>query len=308
VRDDAVAPVIAVMLILAAIVTVLSIWNAVYIPSMKQSSEAGHLQNVESAFLHFSSAIERAASARQELALSEPVQLGGGDCLFNTLKSAGSLSVENEPAPVYHLAFYDASAISMREMNGTMAKISYQPIGNFWQDQGYRWQYGYINVTKYRTRQSPLGYYTMTDVQNETNGEGPLASFARSFAGAEYTINQSTLPGNCSRIVVTAVNLSASPGHPFTSGNGFASLKLKAVVNTTAIPGVAVIAFSSDLQPFGNRTLDPFDTGFAQAAGTCRGNIGYPGAIDDIHYLTIRQEVSPVTVTLKTVEIEIGAY
>ena len=65
-RDDALAPVIAVMLILAAIVTFLSIWNAVYVPAMKQSGEVGHLQNVESAFQHFSADIDYAVSSHQD--------------------------------------------------------------------------------------------------------------------------------------------------------------------------------------------------------------------------------------------------
>ena len=73
-KDDALAPVIAVMLILAAIVTFLSIYNAIYIPSMKESSEVEHLQNVESAFQHFSSDIDYAASSHQNhLTFSEPV-------------------------------------------------------------------------------------------------------------------------------------------------------------------------------------------------------------------------------------------
>ena len=73
-RDDAIAPVIAAMLILAALVTFFSIWNAVYVPSMKESSEVGHLENVESAFQHFSSDIDYAASSYQNnLIFSEPV-------------------------------------------------------------------------------------------------------------------------------------------------------------------------------------------------------------------------------------------
>ncbi len=149
-KDDAVAPVIAVMLILAAIVTFLSVWNAVYVPSMKQSAEVGHLQNVESAFLHFSSDIERAASTRQDdLTLSEPVQLGGGDFFFNTLRSSGSLSVQNEQKPIYYLTLYDGTGTVVGELDGTLVNISYEPQGNFWQEQGYRWQYGYLNVTKY---------------------------------------------------------------------------------------------------------------------------------------------------------------
>ena len=62
------------MLILAAIVTFLSIWNAIYVPSMKESSEVEHLHNVEESFEKFSSDIDYAASSHQNnLVFSEPV-------------------------------------------------------------------------------------------------------------------------------------------------------------------------------------------------------------------------------------------
>ena len=56
-KDDGVAPVIAVMLILAVAVTFLAVFNGIYIPSLKQSAEIDHIQNVEAAFLKFSSDI-----------------------------------------------------------------------------------------------------------------------------------------------------------------------------------------------------------------------------------------------------------
>lgn len=167
-KDDAVAPVIAVLLILAAIVTFFSIWNVVYIPSIKESAEVEHLRNVESAFLRFSSDIEQSVSARQDyLTLSEPVQLGGGASVFNSLTSGGSLSIEQEAEPVYHITVVNSTGPAVRNQNVTMVRIAYLPVGNFWQDQGYRWQYGYINVTKYNSIQSPLGYYSMTDVHDD---------------------------------------------------------------------------------------------------------------------------------------------
>ncbi len=100
-KEDALAPVIAVMLILAAIVTFLSIWNAIYVPSMKESAEIEHLHNVEESLEKFSSDIDYAASSHQNnLVFSEPDQLGGGDFMFNLLKSSGTLNVQNKDSPV----------------------------------------------------------------------------------------------------------------------------------------------------------------------------------------------------------------
>jgi len=326
-NDDAVAPVIAVMLILAAIVTFLSVWNAVYVPSMKQSAEVGHLQNVESAFLHFSSDIERAVSTRQDhLTLSESVQLGGGDFFFNTLRSSGSLSVQNEQKPIYYLTLYNEAGAVMGEMDGTLVNISYEPQGNFWQDQGYRWQYGYLNVTKHRTLQSPIRHYTMSNVNNEFRDTGSLATFAGSFGGVEYTVNQTLLQnttqtpdnrftfspraGNCSSIVLWVVNLSASPDHQFVSSNGFGTLELKSTVTSVPYFGVSNITIGSDREPFGNATFRNWNSSFTTLAGTCEGNIRYHSeySSDDFSFYTIEQHVNPVNVTLKLVNIEVGAY
>lgn len=322
-NDDAVAPVIAVMLILAAVVTFLVVWNGIYVPSMKQGAEIGHLQNVESAFLHFSSDIGQAVSARQNLSLSETVQLGGGDFFFNTLRSSGSISVQNEQRPVYYCTLEDQNGPV--EIDGTLVNISYESLGNFWQDQGYRWQYGYLNVTKYRTKQSPVGYYNMTDVSNEFEGSGSLATFAGSFQDVEYTVNQTLFPdfdsngnvtsyspraGNCSSIVLWAVNLSAAPDHQFVSSNGFGTLALKSSVISVPYYGVSRITIGSGREPFGNATFRSWNSGLTSLAGICTENIETESSPNPEEFSSYKvvQDISPVNVTLKIVTIEIGAY
>jgi len=326
-RDDAVAPVIAVMLILAAAGTFLAIFNGIYIPSFKQASEIEHLHNVESSFQHFSSDIEQAVAARQDhMLLSEPVQMGGGDFIFNTLKSSGSLSVMNEQNPVYYLTLYDDTGTVLGGIDGTIVNISYEPQGNFWQDQGYRWQYGYLNVTKYHTLQSPLKHYTMTQVNNEFKSTSSLATFAGSFGSAEYTINQTLLQnttptpdnrfifspqgGNCSCIDLWAVNISASPDHQFISSNGFGTLELKSTITSVRYFGASAITVGSDREPFGNATFMNWNSSFTTLARTCESNIRYNPEYshEDFSIYTIEQEVNPVNVTLNIVNIEIGAY
>jgi hypothetical protein len=220
-KDDAIAPVVAVMLILAAIVTFFSIWNAIYVPSMKESAEADHLHNVEESFQKFSSDIDYAASSHQNnLVFSEPVQLGGGDVLVNLLKSSGTLDVDQDrnqtresQSTLYKIAFfYGTTPI---EENGTLINFSYEPVGNFWQDQGYQWQYGYINVTKNDGElKTPLSYDTMDHVTNATES-GPLALFAKSFANVDYTLNQTEMPvyptTTLEQPVVTSISPKAGP-------------------------------------------------------------------------------------------------
>ena len=311
-NDDAVAPVIAVMLILAALVTFLTVWNAVYVPSMKQSSEVEHLRNVESAFLHLASDIERVVSARQDhMTLCEPVQMGGGDFIFDTLRSGGSLSVHNEQKPVYNITLTSETGATLGRVNGTLVTISYDPVGNFWQDQGYQWQHGYINVTKHGSHKTPLGYYNMTDVTNEISGSGSLSAFARSFGSVDYTVNQSALPGNCSRLVLHAINLSTTPGHSFASGNGFGSVRLNSRVNRTYYcPGanVSVVSIGSGGTLFGNATLDGWNASLAASARACGGTVKYSsGSSVDVAY-SIGNGIDPVEILLSTTTIEVGVY
>ena len=206
-RDDAIAPVIAVMLILAAIVTFYSIWNAIYVPAVKESAEVDHLHNVETSFVHFSSDLYFAASSRQDhLSFSEPVQLGGGDTLVNELKSSGALQVAPEDNPVYNLTFFNESGTPIYTNNGTLVSFSYEPVSNFWQDQGYTWQYGYLNVTKNSgTLSTPLNYLTMADVENDTNTSGtPLNEFASSLGSVGYTPYTNSYSSNLP--VVTSIS------------------------------------------------------------------------------------------------------
>ncbi|MDD1691029.1 MAG: hypothetical protein LUQ66_10250 [Methanoregula sp.] len=322
-NDDAVAPVIAVMLILAAVATLFAIFNGIYIPSLKQASETEHLRNVESSFQQFASDIERVVADRRDgMTLNEPVQMGGGDIFLNTLKSGGSLAVTNEKMPVYYLILDTDGGLIMR--NGTIVNISYDPVGNFWQDQGYRWQYGFLNVTKYRSRQAPISYSTMDDVYNDFNGTGSLATFAGSFSDSEYTLNQTlfqnTTPttnnqftfspwgGNCSGIVLWAVNISASPDHAFTSSNGFGRLELMTNISTEHYYGVNNITLASDRRPFSNATIRNWNESLTTMVGSCGNNVEYnPGRSGDgFSTFSIRQQVSPIDVSLNIVNIEIG--
>jgi FlaG/FlaF family flagellin (archaellin) len=326
-KDDAVAPIIAVMLILASVVTLFALFNGIYIPSLKQAAETEHLRNVESAFQHFSSDFERAVAAGQDrMTTSEPVQLGGGDIFLNTLKSGGSLTVTEEQVPVYSLMLYDGDGMVMGRMNGTLVNISYNPVGNFWQEQGYRWQYGYLNVTKYGRKQAPLGYYTMADVNNAFSDTGSLAAFAGSFGDAEYIVNQTLLQnstptpdnrfvfssraGNCSSIIIRAVNLTASPDRSFASGNGFGRLELKSRVTPVPYYGVSAITIGSFQEPFGNATFRNLNESFTTMAGVCKNNIRYHPEYsgDGFSLFTIEQQVNPVNVTLNIITIEVGAY
>jgi hypothetical protein len=325
-RDDAVAPVIAVMLILAAVATLFVIFNGAYIPSLKEAAEIEHIRNVESSFQQVTSYIGQVVALRQNsLTVSEPVQLGGGDIFLNSLKSGGSLSVITEDKPVYYLIL-NADKGNQVIMNGTIVNITYTSVGNFWQDQGYRWQYGFLNVTKYGTKQAPISYSTMSEVDNEFNGSGTLAAFASSFGDVTYSANQtyyqnatptsdnrfsfSPRQGNCSRLVLTAVNITASPDYSFTSGNGDGRIEMSSRIIPQEHYGVTSITIVSDMKPFGTATASAWNESFSALAETCKNNIEYNPDKDysgeGYNTYTVSQQVSPVNVTLNIVSIGIG--
>ncbi|MEN6609820.1 MAG: hypothetical protein ABFC24_03180 [Methanoregulaceae archaeon] len=278
-KDDAVAPVIAVLLILAVIATFVAVWNATALPSLKEQSEMEHLHSVETSFTRFSSDIESAVSLRQNgLTLSEPVQLGGGDVIFNNVRSGGSLRITNEEYPLYTIT------LGSTVVNGTLVTISYEPSGNFWQDQGYRWQNGYINVTKHSSGrtplQTPLFYATMGDVGNGI----PLFGAA----GKEQS------SGNCS---IWVVNLSASRSHSTVSGNGIGTLTLSSDVSSQVIySNVKIQVQSSSQSPFRNETLGKWNSSLNRCFGTI-----ITSETDGI-------TISSANVSLTFVNISVGAY
>ncbi|ABS56897.1 hypothetical protein Mboo_2383 [Methanoregula boonei 6A8] len=313
-KDDAVAPIIAVMLILAAIVTFYSLWNAIYVPSMKQSAEIDHLHNVETSFVRFSSDLYFAASSHQDhLSFSEPVPLGGGDTLVNELKSSGALQVQDEDNPVYTLTFADENGDLLPVVNGTMINFSYEPVSNFWQNQGYMWQYGYTNVTKNRgTLSTPLDYYNMTDIFNGVNATGsPLNEFASSLGGAGYTPNLTAGAGNCSAISLIVVNISASSRNSISS-NGYGFLTLTSTATPVILQPITGIAISSDGSPFGNISVIALNASLTDVMSSCPYNVGYISQPDPPYstpYYTLTNQTStPPNVNLTIMQVTVGAH
>lgn len=228
--DRAVSPVVAAMLLLAVLVTFLSAYNAVVIPSLKQQAEVEHLHAVEESFLAFGSDMTTAAALKQNLRLSKHIPLGGGDMILDPVRSGGTLRVLEDPGgPVANVT-----------LNGTtyccnMTRFSYTPISNFWRDQGYAWQYGYTNVTD-GVLQTPLEYADMQGVREAAKTSG--------FAGSLIGIEHEGAGGNCTGVRISLVTF--EPGDDnLASGNGIGTLSLDATVeeipiNLTADPEIGV--------------------------------------------------------------------
>ncbi len=219
IREDAVAPVLAAMLVLAVFVTFFAVWNASAVPAMKEQAEVSHLQEVESGILRFSSDIESAASSQNSMKLSKRIPLGGGDVLFSSTKSGGVLTVQDEGDYMW-IRLYNASPPSSSSLvrNDTcqLANFSYYPVGNFWQDQGYAWSHGYVNVTKAALAPTPLEVQTMDKVDYKVT---------RALFSARSYPNPAD-PPNCSVIIIKGVTIRAAGSGTSVSGNGMGTLDL----------------------------------------------------------------------------------
>lgn len=281
-KDDAVAPVVAAMLILAVIVTFFSVWNAIYLPSLKQQSEMTQDRDVQGAFSRFSAGITNAASLKQDLAFNEPFPLGGGGILFNPLTSAGTIRVNREPKLLYTITITEGGVD--HEEGGRLVNFSYQPVNDFWIDQGYVWHYGYVNVTRGTSPQgadgaalsTPLSYPAMDDVKKS----GMIRKFAESLIAIEARpwYNSSA---NCSHITVSSVTFHPEPEASYTSSNGVGTLALTATVNETGYgipektsPDSLVIRISRSVpEPFSLGLYTSCNQSLADLAATYPHNI-----------------------------------
>jgi len=160
-RDEALAPVIAFFLLLTVVVSVIALLNAYYIPSLKQQEEVKHLRSVEEMFRSITGDVSSMVLFQKESSLQKRISLGGGAALFSPVTSSGTLQLEENPL---------LTLIIRDEHNGsteipiTAVTISYQPIGNFWINQGYIWKQGLVYVKK-SSRETWLEYITEEDAK-----------------------------------------------------------------------------------------------------------------------------------------------
>ena len=319
-NDDAVAPVVAAMLVLAVIVTFFSVWNAVYLPSLKQQSEMTQLRDVEETFSRFSSDLATAAALKRDLTLSEPLPLGGGAIISSPVSSAGTLRVNEEPKLLYTVNI-PAGGVP-HEVEGRLVNFSYRPVNDFWVDQGYVWHYGYVNVTRGVLPNGtdgallsiPLSYPAMEDVEK--------SAMIRTFAGALMDIEARpwhNSSANCSHITFSSVTFHPEPGSLQVSGNGVGTFALASVVNETGygIPektspdGLVIRVSRSVPDPFSLGMFDRCNESFAHLAATYPGNIVHTFQTTSLYNETAIVPVAgslPFDITYRQISVNVSVY
>ncbi|MDO9033877.1 MAG: hypothetical protein Q7U51_01560 [Methanoregula sp.] len=297
-NDDAVAPVVAAMLILAIVVTFFAAWNAYYVPSMKAQSEITHLKDVESGFLRFSSDIETAASLKKSMRLSEPIPLGGGEFTFDAVKSGGTIRILGEKEGYMRLTVINGTIPETTSSILRFSNYSYQPVNNFWQDQGYVWSYGNVNVTK-GTLSTPLQYASMDDVSYGVTGALFDLDYVPSLGD----------PAKCSRMNVYAVNITPAVGHTLASGNGNGMLGLDSTVMSQQFANATsmTVRINPDMPTgFRNALWNSVNLRVNESL-TC-GNVHAFSDAPNLEVRVVFDTIPNMTLNRKTTEISLGAY
>jgi hypothetical protein len=298
VSEDAVSPVVATMLILAIVVTFFTAWNTLYVPSMKAQSEITHIKEVESGFLRFSSDIETAASLKKNMRMSEPIPLGGGEFTFDTVKSGGLLRVQNETEGYLRLTITKITPADTARTILRLSRFTYQPVNNFWQDQGYTWSYGNVNITK-GTLSTPLQYTNMDEVSYGVTGSLFDLDSAQSLAN----------PAACTVINVYTVNISPAAGHTLANGNGNGMLVLESTIMNQQFANATsmTVRINPDIpEGFRDAIWDSVNQSIDKSR-SCANVHTYPDP-SNLEVLVVFDSIPNMTLNRKTTEISLGAY
>jgi len=210
-KDDAVSPVIALMLILAILATCLAVYTTTYVPGLKQQDEITHSGEVKLAFERFASDIDNVIALGKPAVYTEVLELGGGDVPLSPTKSSGTIEIETKEIGKYQIEGGAETAL-----NGI--EVRYTPSFTAWEKQGYLYKNGVVWITKEeKVTPAELKLYTIqqgTDRQNETLQKWYPAS------ADTVIIPKFTVDGNKCEITGTStakLSLNATLGEPIPS-------------------------------------------------------------------------------------------
>ncbi|ADN35145.1 hypothetical protein Mpet_0371 [Methanolacinia petrolearia DSM 11571] len=306
--EEAVAPVIALMLILAVVATFISLYSTEYLPGLKEQSEIAQVSEVKEAFMDFSNDIGHIVSEKKGASYGHTIPLGAGDVIMSPEKSSGTLSVSD--AGTIFDVYNDSSGDPVASAG--MVKAEFKPSYTFWEGQGYSWQYGYINVTK-DDIEVPLEDYTMADV----TGSEEFSAFAESLIDFEDAgfYNSTSGETELSSLEIDLVTFVQGDKN-FVSGNSAAVLKILARENATSF-NTSYLSFrfenstGSDVIPeFSVFLFDKIETEM-EALHDSYGNVPSPevtrvsGGYDTI-VLDMSESPSPVLVGIDSLEVVVS--
>lgn len=281
-KDDAVSTVIAMMLILGIIATLLAIYSATYLPGLKQQSEIEHSRDVANAFARFGSDIDYVISHKKPARFSEPFSLGGGDVLLSPVRSSGLVAI-GEERPLVNVTVTNQTG-GMMTGNTSLVNVSYAPSFTSWEPQGYRWEYGFVAVTK-----DDVAVPQSSRYNNISEARAGSGVFLRSFVDMSRSGNE---------IEITVVNLTRKEDGFFITGSGIATLGVNATVSEpTTLKDVTQIVFENCTSGSDDRVSEMMGE-ILETLGTQYDPLSQTHTLID----------PPDTVTLRTVNVEVGVW
>ncbi len=162
-KDDAVSPVIALMLILAILATCLAVYTTTYVPGLKQQDEITHSGEVKLAFERFASDIDNLIALGKPAVYTEVLELGGGDVLLSPTKSSGTVEIEE-----IKIGTYQIGTETPNDLDGV--RITYTPSFTAWEKQGYLYKNGVVWIVKDEKKTpAALKWYTVEDGLKQEN-------------------------------------------------------------------------------------------------------------------------------------------
>ena len=157
-KDDAVSPVIALMLILAILATCMAVYTTTYVPGLKQQDEITHSGEVKLAFERFASDIDNLIAQGKPAVYTEVLELGGGDVPLSPTKSSGTVEINTTVIGNYTVT----GSTENIPLNGI--EISYLPSFTAWEKQGYLYKNGVVWIVKdEKITPAQLTLYTVED-------------------------------------------------------------------------------------------------------------------------------------------------
>ena len=138
--DDAISPVVSMLLMLTVLVIAVSLASATYLPDLKENAEIIHSSEVKDAFLSFSADVNHQYTSGYVSASSNVFSLGGGDIILSPSKSSGTVKVET--------VSLGTVIIGTETFQINTVNVTYTPHQSIWNSPGYFYEKGVVWVTE----------------------------------------------------------------------------------------------------------------------------------------------------------------
>lgn len=260
--ERGVSTVVGAMLMLAVLMTMLSVFYSYYVPEWKEVLEAEHLSDVQMQFLELKSTLDSHLAMGSGITTSSPIALGGaGLPLISPLRSGGYIMVKPDNGSVVIVA-------NSTVYNTTTGTITYRSSNNFWLEQCFVYDNSAVLMSQRNTtimRAEPMMLY------------------------------------DAGRLTFHVMNIT-TPSHTNESmgGNGIATLNVMKVGTSVLYDGNAsTITLFRIYTPYPHQWAEFLNTSLRNAVSTSEGDTYVDITPDPVNVSTVYVDVSEFRVNLR---------